>query len=681
MKNNLNKFISRIKNNSPLYIKKIKRYINSDFLFFYFFVGCVLNGLLLRAFTVKNYFDIKPIIADMMIILVISGFSYFVKKKNRFTYFMIWSCVLTAICVINSVYYHFYNSFVSVSLISTSIFVFQVGDAVVKNVMQLRDFTYILFPVLYIALYWKLNKNRYFQKTNYILNKGVMASNLFVVAFILAGIFVTSLTPIEYSRLNKQWNREFLVAKFGIYTYHVNDLIKSLEPRINTMFGYDKAAKEFRDYYAEKQNEPIVKNEYTNVFTGKNIIAIHAESIQSFAMGLTFNGQEVTPNLNKLAKGGLNFTNYYAQVSVGTSSDTEFTLNTSLLPTTNGTVFVSYWNREYVTIPKLLKEQGYYSFSMHGNNGTFWNRLLMHKEMGYDKFYHKTSFTIDETIGLGLSDKSFFRQAVPIIQELKNNNRTPFYGTLIMLTNHTPFDETEKYGDFPVDIKVKAVNDLGVEQEVSYPYMEGTTMGNYLKAVHYADAAIGQFMQDLDTAGLLENTVVVIYGDHDARLPKSDFVRLYNYDYKTNSILLPDDPNYKNVDYYQYELDRKLPFIIWTKEGKVKKQVKTVMGAYDVLPTLGNMFDFRSKYQLGHDIFSTKENIIIFPNGNWMTDKVYYNGQKDEYLMLKDQPLPANYIENYRAYADKSIAVSDSIILYDLIRKENELDSLFQEYK
>ena len=64
------------------------------------------------------------------------------------------------------------------------------------------------------------------------------------------------------------------------------------------------------------------------------------------------------PNLNRLAQEGLYFSNFYAQEGVGTSSDSEFTLNTSLLPVSSGTVFVNYWNREFVTIPKLLKRDG-----------------------------------------------------------------------------------------------------------------------------------------------------------------------------------------------------------------------------------------------------------------------------------------------------------------------------------
>ena len=74
-------------------------------------------------------------------------------------------------------------------------------------------------------------------------------------------------------------------------------------------------------------------NSYTNIFEGKNVIVIHGESMMTNAMDLEFNGQQVTPTLNKLRDEGMFFSNFYSQVSVGTSSDSELTYNTSLLPT------------------------------------------------------------------------------------------------------------------------------------------------------------------------------------------------------------------------------------------------------------------------------------------------------------------------------------------------------------
>ena len=184
--------------------------------------------------------------------------------------------------------------------------------------------------------------------------------------------------------------------RFGIYSYHVNDLIKSIEPKVVALFGYDNALKQFKEYYTLEK--PQIKNEYTNIFQGKNIIAIHAESIQNFVIGMKFNGIEVTPNLNKLAANGIYFDNFYTQVSVGTSSDTEFTLNTSLMPANIGTAFGNYFDKEYVSIPKLLKEKGYYTFAMHGNNADYWNRRVMHANLGYDRLYGKSDYNIDEVI-------------------------------------------------------------------------------------------------------------------------------------------------------------------------------------------------------------------------------------------------------------------------------------------
>lgn len=204
--------------------------------------------------------------------------------------------------------------------------------------------------------------------------------------------------------------------------------------------------------------------------------------------------------------------------------------------------------------------------------------------------------------------------------------------------------------------------------------MEDTKLGNYLKSVHYADKCLGEFFEALEKNGLLDNTVIVLYGDHDARLPIEDYRRFYNYDVTTNGTLLEEDPNYTPFDDYDYELNRKVPLIIWSKDTEAKT-IDTVMGMYDVMPTLGNMFGFYNKYALGHDIFNhLDENIVVFPTGNWVTNKVYYNSQKNEYLVLKGSVISEEYIEKNNKYADDLLGISNSIISYDLIKnvsKEN----------
>ncbi len=657
-------------------------YGKTNVLFFTFLITSVINELMLRHFTLKNTFDISPFLADLAFLLIISAFGYFLKPKHQFKYYFCWSILLTAICVLNSAYYINFLSFISVSLIETSFQLAGLDEAAVGNVIEPRCFYFLFQLVTLFFVNQYLKKKKYFDNVEKKEQGKVRALNTLVVGLITLGMFISTLTSVDLSRLNKQWDRNYLVSKFGIYIYQVNDAFATIKSQLNPLFGYDEAVRTFREYYQEEKKPK--KNKYTNIFKGKNVIAIHAESMQNFLLETKFNGKYVTPNLRKLSKEGLYFSNFYAQESVGTSSDSEFTYSTSLLPASSGTVFVNYFDREYDTLQKQLKKKGYYTFSMHGNNCSFWNRSTTYKSIGYDEFFcHKKSFTIDEVVGLGLSDKSFFRQSIPIINKVKEEHQK-FYGTMVMLSNHTPFnDKGVAYSDFDVSMKYEKINEeTGKKETLVAPYMEGTKLGYYFKSAHYADEAIGEFIDRLDEAGLLENTVVVIYGDHDAKLKKSEYKRFYNYVPETDSVLDSDDPDYRDVDYYTYELNRKVPFIIWTKDNQFQKEVKTVMGMYDVMPTLGNMLGFQSEYALGHDIFSTKDNIVIFPDGNWITNEIYYNHSKDEVKILNENAtIGTDYIEENDQYAEKMLAISNSIIVYDLIQKTKEADNLVKEGK
>ena len=644
--------------------EKIIKSFNEYRLLYYFIISSIINATMLRCFTVFNYFAIRPFIADLGIIFLLSAISFLIKEKNKNKYFLIVIIISVIMFTVNSMYYTFYKSFASVSLLSTSVFVVNVGDAIIENVVQIKDLVFLWQLIGVIILIKYENKNRIKDKT-YKVNKKL--SKKFALGFLVCLLMVVTISkPSDYARFTKEWNRKGMVINFGIYTFQINDIIQSLRPQLNNIFGHDVAYKKTVDFYDDYgyENKKHEENIFTNVFEGKNLIVIHAESLQTIAMERKFNGKEVTPNLNKLASEGIFFSNFYSQVGVGTSSDAEFTFSTSMMPSSNGTVFVNYYDREYVTIQKLLKEKGYYVFSMHGNDGDFWNRDVMHKSMGYDMYFDKESYVIDETIGLGLSDKSFFKQSVEIIRNIKDSYDGPFYANLITLTNHTPFSDVDLFDEFDTTLKVN-INGQIVERD----YINGTVLGNYFRSVHYEDAAIGEFIEELDAEGLLENTVIVIYGDHDARIDEEYYNYFYNYDPYTDTVLNSNDEGYVLYNEYTYELDRKVPFIIWTKDKEYNLEVDTPMGMIDAMPTLGNMFNFYSKYQMGHDIFSVEDNMVVFTDGSYLTDEIYYNAQKEEQFPISATATNEEYITQRSEYADKLIEISNYIITYDLIKE------------
>ena len=644
-------------------IKKLLKIIKKDYpVETFFIISNLINGLIIRIVTVKNGLFISPLLVDLGFLILVSLLSLLIKKEKRIRYFITLSIIFNIVCIVNSIYYHYYSSFASISLIANITFASDVSDAIVENVLKAVDLIYIWQTITLVIIYKKINKKEYIKHKE---NKKKLVKTGLITSLSLFAVAALFMPLNAWSRLYNLWNRESVVMNHGIYVYQLDDFIQSLTPKITSVLGHDKALKKVTDYYKENKYTPS-NNEYTNIFKGKNIIVIHAESMQKFAMDLTFNNKEVTPNLNKLANEGIFFSNFYSQVGVGTSSDAEFTFNTSLMPSTKGTVFVNYFDRDYISIPKLLKEQGYYTYSMHANTGEFWNRNTMHKSLGYDKFYNKDSYTIDETIGLGLSDKSFFRQSVDIMKQIKEEENKPFYSLLIMLSNHTPFSDLALMEDYKTTIDVTIDN-----QTVTRDYLNNTTMGNYLRSVHYADSAIGEFIDNLDKEGLLENTVLVIYGDHDARLDFEDFNLLYNYDPITDTIKTENDEGYIPYTKYNYELDRKVPFIIWTKDQNYNLNVNTPMGMIDVLPTLGNMIGIHSDYQLGKDIINLKgdDNTVTFIDGSFLTSKVYYNSPKGEIYSINNEPITEEYIKERAKKSSDLIVVSNDIITYDFIKE------------
>ncbi len=668
--------------------KKIVQYISTNRLSISFMVLSMIETTLFRYFIFGNPWQFMPCTIDFAIILIIVSISYFIKPNKQYNYYLIWSIIITLMCIINSVYYSFYMSFASFSLLASLSQVRTVTDSLTEK-FRFIDFIYLAFPVIFYLIHKRLKSSTYYRFMTKIEKGKKMFAATLLVAVIIIAINMLNMDGTDYSRLTKLWNRDYNVKRFGVILYQFDDLVQSLTPKINSLFGYDEASKEFREFYAnlKKENDAKEDNKYTGILEGKNVIFIHMESIQTFLIDMQVNGVELTPTINKLSKEGMYFNNFYPQVSTGTSSDTEFTLNSSLMPALSGTVFVSYYNREYVTIPKLLKDKGYYTFSMHANLASMWNRDKMHPSIGYDDFYSSTSFKItDETsVGLGLTDQEFFTQARSILEKIETENDN-YMGTIIQLSNHSPFYATpnnheiyDNYGKLDLTNTYTIIDEETNEPKtITDNYLEETKLGNYIRSAHYADMALGEFFKYVEESPYYEDTVFVLYGDHDAKLNKSEYQYYYNYDKTTGKVREEGEEGYVDFDYYQQEINRRTPLIIWTKNKNIRKKINVtnnnVIGMYDILPTLGNMMNFKSDFAIGHDIYDIKENnIVIFPNANFVTNKIYYNNSNSSYLALGNNiVLESDYIDNCKKYTEERLDVSNNVIVYDLIKRDKE---------
>lgn len=614
----------------------------------------VINDLILRALTVGNVFGIKPILTSMAMMLIVSIIAILLSNKRRDYMYLIFSGLFALLSAANYMYYTHFNSFISVGILGQAKHLSEMKNSV-SQTFNIKVLLFAIPTLILVYIYRKLNSQSYFEKMNQKFSIKREIVSPFILGLVLLMAISTTLTGTDISRIKKQWNRAYLVEQFGIYSFATADLVKSASvPK--------PIEADFEDFDDQLQaliknnNETQVENKYTDVLDGKDLYVIHYESAQNFAMDMSFGDGEVTPFLNQLAEESLFFKNFYPQHSVGTSSDSEFTFSTSLYPINNRTVFIDHADKEFKTIQKLLVNKGYHTMSMHGNNGSFWNRNIMHPNIGYEEFIDREDYIIDEEVGLGLSDESFYHQSVQILKERKERFDKPMMATVISLSHHYPFDDLDVYGDF----------DTG--------YLEGTDISNYLKSINYADQALEQFFTEMDEEGLLDNAAVLIYGDHHAKISQSDYELIYNYDEETDTITDKSDEDYIKVNKAYLRQVRKTPLLIWTKDGSLQETIEEPIGMINVMPTISNMLNVDNPYRLGKDIFNVTDNTIIYPDGSFLTKDHYYSSsalkvydmKTNEQLMDQDD-FDEEFLEKIES-VESTLELSSNIIENDLIK-------------
>ena len=669
----------KVKNLWEKIIKYIKNYIKNNPLFTSYILLSIIEVLYLRLITTHTFFHLNPLLTDLGLIIFLGSFNFFFKtEKGRYHYLQTLIILYTIVTISNTIYYSCYASFGSITELSSLGQANKVTGAIWER-FSILYLLYLFIPILFYIIYNKMKKKSSILNNNKIYIKNKIKKTILTSILILVLSFITA-TGQDYSRLYKQWNRPYVVNRFGIILYQSIDVFKYLTTNISSVFGFQNALIDTTEYY-ENNDDYQEANKYTGLLEGYNIVFVHMESVQSFLLDLNFNNQDVLPNVKKLIKEGMYFSNFYPQISLGTSSDTEFTILTSLLPTNTGIVFTNYYNRDYTTIPKIFNDKNYYTFSMHGNDFTMWNRSIVHPTLGYKHFYFKDSYTFteDESLNLGINDSAFFKQSITYLEDIEKTT-TNYMGTVITLSNHSPFIYLDKYAPYDLSKTYRIYNaETNKYESEKIDYLTGTTIGNYIISSHNADIALGEFIDSINDSNYFNNTIFIFYGDHDPRLSIDQYNYFYNYDPLTNDILNENDEQYYDYNEYSQILNRSTPLIIWSKNEKVRDllhgEYDYPMGMIDVMPTIGNMFNFKNDYALGHDIFNIKNNnIVVFPNGDYITKNFLYNSSNNNIYTLKDNiSIKDQYLEETKEYANKIISISNNIIKYDLLKiiKEN----------
>ena len=634
--------------------------INYMKLFLLNYIYIIILELVFKLGVLKT-FDIGIIYILMMsfplALLVTFLMSIFKKRvKNQIISFILWIIIFFIVSA-EIIYYSFYKTICGLSAIIYGGQVMEFISSILEHIVDNIGFVIICFIPLLILMILSLTKVIKYER---FLGRESLALGIGSLVLIFGSMM------IDLQTKDLIWNTNDLMQstnRLGINSSLILDTVKlgigfeenmdvtsklpftkskDLEYNI-TNIDFDKliadtddeTLKDMHTYF--KSEIPTKKNKYSGLFAGKNLIFITAEAFYPIAVD-----KDLTPTLYKLVNNGFVFNNYYQPIYNCSTSDGEFINNLSILP---GVATCSLKKTIGVSLPyslgNIMDAYGYNTYAFHGWTYSYYGRDKTHTNMGYDYYGYDTYKTGYKNALKGIkyswptSDIDVVNSSYDIIDKSKN-----FVAYYMSISGHLAYNFT---GGNAIALKNRdAVKNIDAPESVKA----------YIATQIEFDKSMELLMQKLESDGILDDTVIVISADH---YPYG----LDNKDIASYADWMQDE----NFDLYKNNL------VIYNSELETTS-VDRYTSSLDLLPTLLNLFgvQYDSRLLIGNDIFSDTDDLVIFNNKSWITNKGRYNYLTKKFEPFNGEKVSQEYIDNINDIVKLKFQISKLLISKDYYR-------------
>ena len=322
---------------------------------------------------------------------------------------------------------------------------------------------------------------------------------------------------------------------------------------------------------------PSKKNEYTGLFQGKNLVLITAEAFSPW-----FISRELTPTLYKLTHEGFVCENYYQPGWGQSTTGGEYAVMTGLLPTWVGSN-VSFYASANDDMPFALGNQlralGYRTGAYHDNIYNYYNRDKTHPNLGYDYQGVGNGLTVTEDGSWPYSDLEMVQNTIGDYIDGYVSDGTPFHVYYMTVSGH---------GSYGWGHAMAAKN--RAKAQAAYPNAS-TQVQAYVAANLELENALTYLLEQLEAAGIAEDTVICMSADHYPYLlaePETDY---YN---ELRGVVDSE----RDTDRYRNAL------VLWCGGMENAVTVTEPCSAVDIVPTLSNLFglEYDSRLLSGRDV-------------------------------------------------------------------------------
>lgn len=647
----------------------MKEKINNSYLITYIILlfGMFIPEMIFKLINKSNIFDISTLRIFLGLNIFCAIISFILGFANHIVKKIVTSILVFASSIYTCAQLGFFNFLGVYISFQTSSQLGAVKDYVKDFIRSFKPefflvfIPFVLIILIYIFFSKKMNNEKIRLKSNVIISSSILVASIVLYA-------VTILTPGLQNKYQTVTNKKlFLTAsnpsltveQFGTLGFCFLDLKTLTFPvileenySINTNYNGSSTITEYSreiddsiwvkviDEEADKKmnslnnyfiNRKITdKNEYTGLLEDKNLIVIMMESVNDI-----FINPEYYPNFYKLVSEGWYWENNYSPRNSCATMNNEFSGMTSLYSIYNTCTASRYkTNSYYESMFNIFNNSNYVTFSAHNYTDAYYPRKTIHPNMGSGEYFSVEKLGIDysnEYINWS-NDDDFMAEILNIIDSKTEENKR-FMTWLTTVSSHQPYSVDSIQGNRYYDLT----------EDTDYP----EDIRRYMSKLKILDDGLGILLEGLEDRNILDDTVIVLYGDH------------YPYGISTDNLNIVLD--YDTKEYYNAE---RVPFVIYNSE--LESKVYSEYTSYiNILPTLANLFnlEYDPRLYLGTDLLSSDyESRVVFADGSWKNENYYYDATKNKVTNFTDKELSLDELKLINDDINTKINVSNNAI-------------------
>ena len=299
---------------------------------------CISAFFALKMMIYYALIDVKMELVLIIISMAVWGliFIFFGRcglKRKRGIFLLVYS-LLSLLMFADTMYYNYYNQTVSIRQLWQAKAVTAVPDSFIATLIPASFLLFIDIPFVYISF------KRYSKRFSNI--KPVYHTELKIAFSLVTVLIFTMITnPFSSAAVARVNSMEFFTSHVGdIYEVIADNLAKS-----------EMDEEEILEVVSDNIIEPQIPK-YYQIGEGKNLVVIQLEAFQDFVINALYNGQEITPNLNRLIENDtIYFDQYFSNVGKGNTADAEFSSLNSLYPLIDGEIYRLYEDNVFNGLP------------------------------------------------------------------------------------------------------------------------------------------------------------------------------------------------------------------------------------------------------------------------------------------------------------------------------------------